>query len=38
MIAAEIKQVPGNVKPLAKTKMVFVIFKYQMHSDERTVY
>ena len=34
MIAAEIKQLPGNVKPLAKHKINDVIFKYQMHSNQ----
>ena len=31
-IAAEIKQLPDNVKPLAKYKINGVIFKYQIHS------
>ena len=38
MIAAEIKQLPGNVKPLAKHKINGVIFKYQMHSNQSTVH
>ena len=38
MIAAEIKQLPGNVKHLAKHKINDVIFKYQMHSNQSTVH
>ena len=38
MIAAETKQLPGNVKLLAKHKINGVIFKYQMHSNQSTVH
>ena len=37
MIAAEVKQLLGNVKPLARRKINGVIFKYQMPSNQSTV-
>ena len=37
MIAAEITQLPDNVKPLSKYKINGVILKYQTHSNQSTV-